>query len=183
MHLCPDPLPFPWNCTPPPLSALLSCDQRPLFNKAQGDMITPSSLMWQRSWSSLKTALLEHGRCLCECIKLQAWTHVISLTLLRSVPYLRLSSSRVNLWSSCRDTQGGKKAASVQRSCCCLYVRFQYAKKACDIYSVSHVLTFHFKMRRKEKRKRIKRKKKIKWHDTTRLNKWGIHSFAHIYNI
>lgn len=29
----------------------------------------------------------------------------ISLTLLRSVPYLRLSSSRVSLWSSCEDTQ------------------------------------------------------------------------------
>lgn len=29
----------------------------------------------------------------------------LSLTLVRSVPYLRLSSSRVSLWSSCRDTE------------------------------------------------------------------------------
>lgn len=29
----------------------------------------------------------------------------LSLTLLRSVPYLRLSSSRVSLWSSCKDTK------------------------------------------------------------------------------
>lgn len=42
---------------------------------------------------------------------------VISLTLLRSVPYLRLSSSRVSLWSSCEEKRRWR-----QSQCLCLCV-------------------------------------------------------------